>query len=302
MAGMETVLNSDGVRLVEMIDGLSLEQLETGYTFMDDEEFKDLSLRDLSEGMRVYWSEILHRAHLTAATAILRSRRWLSGVVHARAENNLLVFAAALRGLMESAADASTALIDTPLTLARSHSSISEALAGGRTTAMSISSKVEDELIHYSHARGLHGPERANAPQSHKARHVQEYLKIFGDQNADHVRQCYSDLCDLTHPAASSVAMWLSPVDPAGLEFRLSTNQDEAFIAGLLRDYPTVPLELLMFAFNGPVITLNVLNYFTIEDLHTPKLLNWYLDDIPTWTKCRIELDAQSIPPQASLQ
>ncbi len=55
-----------------------------------------------------------------------------------------------------------------------------------------------------------------------------------------------------------------------------------------------------MFAFNGPVITLNVLNYFPIEDLHTSKLLNWHLDGIPAWIKCRSELDREGARPKAS--
>ena len=299
MAGMESVLNPDGVRFVAMVDDLGLERLETQYTFMDDEEYQDLLSLDLSEGMRIYWRETLQRAHLTAATAILRSRHWLSGVQQAMGENNLLLFAAAFRGLMESAADASTALIGTPLTLAQSHPLITEALEG-RATTVYISSELENELIHYSHGRRITGPERAKAPRSHKARDPQEYRKIFGDQNAENVRQCYNDLCDLTHPGASSVWMWLRSIDAAGLEFRLSTQRDEALIAGFLQQYPTITLELLMFAFNAPVIALNVLNYFPVEDLHTPKLLNWHLDGIPGWVKCRDELEAQGIRPKAS--
>ena len=268
---------------------------------MDHEEYQDLMLRDLSEGMRVYWSETLQRAHLAAVTSMLRSRRWLSGMVHATTENNLLVFAAALRGLMESAADASTALISTPLTLVQNHPLITEALEGRATTGYS-SAELENELIHYSHARGIRGSERANAPQSHRARTVQKYLEIFGDQNADVVRQCYSDLCDLTHPGASSVVMWLASDGPAGVDFRLSTHQDKALIVELLRRYPTVPLELLMFAFNAPLIALNVLNYFPVEDLHSPKLLNWNLDGISGWVKCRRELEKLGIEPKTSAQ
>ena len=118
MARIELVLNRDGVRFVELVDDLGLERLETRYAFSDEEEYRELLVRDLSEGMRVYWTETLQRAHLAAVTAILRSRRWLSGVVHAAAENNFLIFSASLRGLMESAADASTAFLGTPLTLA----------------------------------------------------------------------------------------------------------------------------------------------------------------------------------------
>ena len=301
MARTESMLSRDGIRYVAMIDDLGLESLETRYTFMDTEEFRELLEQDVSAGMRVYWSEMLQRAHLTAVTAILRSKRWLSGLQHATGEENLLLFASAFRAFMESAADASTALIGTPWTLARCHSLITEALEG-RATTVSISSELEDELIHYSHGRGLTRADRANAPRSHRVRQPQDYRKILEDQNSDNVKQCYSDLCDLVHPGASSVWMWLDAVDETGLEFRLSARRDEALIAGFLRQYPTIPLELLMFAFNAPAITLNVLNYFPAQDLHTPKLLNWQLDGIPAWTKCRDELQGQGVRPMATTQ
>ena len=302
MAGNVPVLSPDGVRFVQLVDGLGLDQLETRYTIMDDDEYKELLVHDSSAAMQVFWTETLGRAHLTAATAILRSRHWLYGVEQASSGRNLLLFAAALRGLMESAADTSTALIGTPLTLAHRHSAITEALAG-RATTLHLSTGLEDELIHYSHARGLRGPERANAPSSHKARHVQEYLKIFGDLNAENIQRCYGELCDLTHPGASSVTMWLDTDvtdDTAGLEFWLSTCQDEALVADFLRRYPTILMELLIFAFNGPVITLNVLNYFPIEALHTPKLLTWDLEGVPAWSKCRNELEREGAMPRVS--
>ena len=301
MARIESMLNQDGVRYVEMIDDLGLERLETRYTFMDAEEYRALLKRDVSAGMRVYWSEMLQRAHLTAVTAILRSRRWLSGVQHATGEENLLLFASAFRSFLESAADATTALIGTPWTLAHYHPLITEALEG-RATTVSGSEKVEYELIHYSHGRRLTGPDLANAPRSHRVRNPQDYRKILEEQNSDNVRQCYNELCDLVHPGASSVWMWLDAVDENGLEFRLSTQQDEALIAGFLQRYPTIPLELLMFAFNAPAITLNVLNYFLAEDLHTPKLLNWHLDGIPGWMKCHHELEGRGIRLMASVQ
>ena len=269
--------------------------------FSAEEKYRELLLRDVSEGMRVYWAETLQRSHLAAVTSILRSRRWISGIVHAAAENNFLVFSASLRGLMESAADASTAFRGTPLALAHHHSSITECLAGQATTVL-VSSELENELIHYSHARHLKRSERSSAPTSHQARKVQEYLNIFGDQNADNVSRCYRNLCDLTHPGASSVWMWLASEDPTGSAVRLSTRQDEVLIAEFLRQYASMPLELLMFAFNGPLITLNVLNYFSIEDLHTPQLLSWNLDGIPAWTRCREKLGGRGIRPVAAAQ
>ncbi len=98
MAGRVSMLNPEEIRFVEMVDDLGLERLETHYTFMDEEIFRRLLSRDLGEGMRVYWAEMLQRTHLAAVTAVLRSRQWLWGVQHAIAQENFLMFAAGLRG------------------------------------------------------------------------------------------------------------------------------------------------------------------------------------------------------------
>jgi len=109
-------------------------------------------------------------------------------------------------------------------------------------------------------------------------------------------------LCDLTHPGAPSVWMWLTAVDPKGSEFILSTEQDEAIIASFLELHETVLLNVLMFAFNAPVLVLNTLNYFPIIKLHTQELLNHDLDGLAAWTKCRNELEKRGARLQASKQ
>ena len=89
---MESVLSQQAARFVDMVDALALERLQTRYTFMDAEEHRQLLHRDPSEGMRIYWNEMLASVHITAVTAILRSRLWLSGVFSATSDKNLLVF------------------------------------------------------------------------------------------------------------------------------------------------------------------------------------------------------------------
>ena len=85
--------------------------------------------------------------------------------------------------------------------------------------------------------------------------------------------------------------MWLAPVDAKGSEFVLSPEQDEAIIASCLNRYKTVLLNVLMVAFNNPVILLNTLNYFPIKKLHTQELLNHDLDGLAAWRSCRNELE-----------
>ena len=69
-------------------------------------------------------------------------------------------------------------------------------------------------------------------------------------------------------------------------------------ISSFLQEYETIPLELLIFTFNPPIMTLNILNYFSIQDLHTPELLNWNLGGIPGWIKCQSELETKGVRPQ----
>ena len=247
------------------------------------------------------WYETLERAHIAAVTAILRSRTWLSAVLSMSSDRNALAFSAAFRGLLESAADTTTALIGTPMTLAHHFPVISDALSGNATT-IATSPELEDELIHYSHGRYFKRSERATTPESHITRSVHEYLKVFENLNAEQVAQCYRFLCDLTHPGAPSVWMWLTPLDTRGTEYVLSTEPDEAIIADFLEEYETVALDALMFAFNAPVLVLNTLNYFPIEKLHTPELLNHDLDGIAAWRSCRDELERRGSRIQATDQ
>lgn len=245
--------------------------------------------------MQIYWGEILERAHLTAVTGALRSRHWVSAVVAATEAENLLAFAAGFRGLLESAADTSTALGGIPGTLARDHTLVVRALSGELDSPLFIVTEIEDELIHFSYARHLSRSDHSTAPRSHKARHVRDYMNILERGQVTDVVACYRTLCDLTHPGAPSVWMWLEPVNE--LEIALSAHQDKSVISNFLKQYRTTLLELLMFAFNPAIVTLSVLNYFPIKKLHVPALLNWDLSRISLWRKCQDDL--KGVRPQA---
>lgn len=296
---MDSVLKQQAMPFVRVVDSLALKELATRYNFMDLGDYKELLANDVSEGMRVYWSETLERAHIAAVTSILRSRNWLSAVLSMDSDKNALAFSAAFRGLLESAADTTTALIGTPMTLAHNYPVIADALSG-RATRIAASSELEDELIHYSHGRYIERTERDNTPLSHIARSVSEYLKVFENLEAEGVGQCYRFLCDLTHPGAPSVWMWLNPLDTRGMEYVLSTDPDEAIIDTFLKRYETVLIDVLVFAFSAPLLVLNTLNYFPIEKLHTQELVKHDLDGIAAWRSCRDELERRGARIQAT--
>ena len=287
---MDPILRQQAMPFIQLVDGLALNRLTTRYSFMDADEYANLLNRNVGDGMRVYWSETLARAHIASVTAILRSNRWLSAVLSSESDRNALAFAAGLRGLLESAADTTTALIGTPMTLAYYYPTIATALAG-LASNVATSPELEDELIHYSHGRYIRKSERADTPQPHIARFTHEYLTIFEKLKTNNVAECYRFLCDLTHPGASSVWMWLNPVNAKDSEFTLSAEPDGGIIASFLERYEPVLLDVLMFAFNAPVLVLNTLNYFPLKGLHTIGLLSHDLDGIPAWKSCQRELE-----------
>ena len=83
---LKSVLHRQAKPFVALVDSLSLESLTTRYSFVDNEEYAELLTRDVSEGMRIYWTEMLSRAHIAAVTAILRSRHWMSAVLSSYSE------------------------------------------------------------------------------------------------------------------------------------------------------------------------------------------------------------------------
>ena len=300
MSHASLLFGPDAVRFITMIDQLELASRKTRYTFTSTEEYTRIIRSEPSRGMQIYWGEILARAHLTAVTAILRSRHWITAVISAARDNNLLAFAAAFRGLIESAADASTALRSIPGTLARDHSQISRALSGDLGRTFFTVNQIEDQLIHFSHARHLTKAELATAPHSHSALRISDYIEALEKGQVTEVIKLYRTLCDLTHPGASSVWMWLSPVDE--LEFDLAADQDDSVISHFLAEYRKTFLELLMFAFNQAIVTLRVLNYFPMTQFHVPQLLSWNLSGIPLWQKCQKDLKGVRLHVRAPLK
>ena len=144
---------------------------------------------------------------------------------------------------------------------------------------------LENELIHFSHARYLSKGQARGRLEHHKARSTQEYMSILKKEGGvSDVAKCYRELCDLTHPGASSVTMWLGSNRGSLV---LSARQDASIINRYIETYKDTYLGLVMFGFNPAIISLAVLNYFPVKQFHTPALLDWNLSTITAWPKCQ---------------
>src|SRR5262249_41369594 len=158
----------------------------------------------------VYWSEILYRAHMAAASALLRTHRWLAGAVSAIHRPNILSHAANLRGLLEACADTYHSLRVVPGALAGWHAEIRRALAGEQDKVWTTD--LEDTLIHFLYGRKVARGE--TAPDSHRALCSRDYLDSLreafqryaidsaaAELAPSRVGECYGRLCELVHPA-----------------------------------------------------------------------------------------------------
>lgn len=141
------------------------------YSYMPAEEFAQLDR--LETRQRIYWFEILERAHCAALTSLLRLHRWLEAMRTAGEAENYLSFAASFRGLLEAAADSRYSFENVPRMLANGFPYLFEA-AHGRGRDLVLAPELEEALIHFSHARRLSRGE--GAPDAHLAKRMKDYI------------------------------------------------------------------------------------------------------------------------------
>ena len=295
MIDFQTLVDRKATYYIQMIDGLGIEKSDTHYRFMNPIEYEAILASDPKEGMKIYWYEILARCHISSISSVMRTRRWFSAIEDAVRTANLLAFSAAFRGLLESAADTSTSLGHVPLTIAQFHSLINDALSK-QMVGITTCKDLEDELIHFTHARFIPRSERGKVPSSHNVRLTKDYLEILRKGKVVGVDECYRTMCDLTHPGASSVWMWFDWCAEEAFE---SSAKERSIIVDQLRRHREMIPDLLMFGFNPAIVTLKVLSHFPIPEFHTPQISDWNLSSISLWRKCEETL--QNKPKNANV-
>ncbi len=262
-----------------LVDQITEQTQAARYTFLDQEEFVRLAANQPSAGMKVYWTEMLYRAHISAAVSIRRSRAWLDAVVDAQCNRNAMATAAGLRGFIESAADSNDSLSQVPLTIASTASNIRSALSGTLETGV-VNPELEDKLVHFAYARKLRGKDPT--PQQYHAKSAAEYMAEFTWFNAPRVLQLYSQLCEYVHAAAPSVHVFLSTIDE-GLQDIVTHKRDPEL--DLPSDLASSMERVAILALTPPLLVLAVLNFFALPELHTPAATSQVCSGVPMWAK-----------------
>lgn len=295
-SGLEKALTatvgSDGLRLVQVLDHVVSRLRRHRYGFMPLTQFDKLNRRQQYEGRRLYVTEILYRAHFSAATALVRSQRWVYGIAAAKGALNLLSFAASFRGLIESSADALDALRPATLGIAKGWSHIRAALDSTRNRTFVEFGAIEDALIAFMYARRLTPKERSSAPASHAAKSSADYLALLERDSVPRIRDCYALLCQLTHPAADSVLSY-ARFHSSGDLLELWPSADEQRIEEFCAEFSPTGADVIMLGLNPGLVMLKLLNVFHIESVYTNAVDSINVNVIPLWARVHEYLDAQ---------
>ena len=245
----------------------------TTYPFVSERSFIDTIKTDISQGMKMYWIEILLRAHMSASVSILRFERWVDGIIKSFANNNFFVFSASFKSLIESAADTYDTLKDVPYGLAKNSKMITKSILGHQNTIV-ISKELEDVLIDFiSQKEGI--------PNSLRSKSTIHYLKKLENGKSGPLIDFYSKLCGIAQPTASSVAFFLLPNREK--KCILMNGLDEEYIAAFVEGFQSTISDIFQLSLQASFSTLKTLNLFPHEKLHTPIVDQIDLPEIGLW-------------------
>lgn len=241
------------------------------YEYTDLDGFLNIHVKGLSNGdirhsQKIYWQEILLRVHFAAVTSLIRTQKWLSGVVLGKEEKNIFVFSASLRGFLEATVDSYYSLEILPTSLALNFKTINLALKG-ELNQLFISEELESKLIHFQFAKkGKKGVD-ASVNIAHTNT---KYIELFDLENMG-IKALYSELCEVTHPASNSINCFTKEIIVSEHHSYsvTSTETDNDVILEIISKYSEQINSLLKIGISLYCTCLKLLTLFDFENIHS---------------------------------
>jgi hypothetical protein len=277
-----------GAVAAQLCDDLEKDFVGKRFEFMDIEEFR--LIRNHKEKARIYWTEMLFRVFWAAALNLMRHKQWQSACVREATDpSNLLGFAAALRGMLESAQDAWYSLSPVVSSLAE-HQIMIELAINGQVQKFVIAHELEDLLIHFIYGRKLDKKTKGTPPPSHVALEPKDYRNAIGlpDDERERFKALYDYLCGICHPTAYSlIHLWQQ--EPDGI-IQITSGNDLKHIALLCNEYKSTLSLALSLSVTHSALCLKALNWFSLSETKCPAIDRWRFDDVPAWRKANAKL------------
>lgn len=225
-----------------------------------------LSKGDIRESQKIYWQEIMQRVHFATVTSLIRSKKWLEGVVLGLETKNLLLFSSSFRGFLEATVDSYYSLESLPTSMALNFRIINSALKG-ESNEVIVQEEIENKLIHFQFAKKC---KKGIDAEVKIALNNTDYIKSFDLEHMG-IKELYSDLCEVAHPAANSVNCFTKEeiVSENHSYIITSTETDNLVITELIDKYSSQVEHLLKIGLSLYCICLKILTLFEYEDVHS---------------------------------
>jgi len=283
----EKILGADVARsFIPLATDILSKRSNPKYIFLSQQDFDDLFNNDERDANSQYMKEIVYRVHFSAMSSIARNLEWLNGMKSAYEHGLYLPFASSFRSLIESTADSFDSLLAVGLTVAENSVVINERLnKKGKGSNFITITELENDLIHYSHARRLDKNE--NAPDTHKAKSAAAYVRNLDKKTDSNFYDCYGHLCQLTHPAAEGVLHMMPQVDDY---FVFDDKHGIKKIENLIEQYESFFTDLICYAFNPAILALKVINYIDVPSCQSKLIDSINLNNLTAWKRCEAYL------------
>jgi hypothetical protein len=251
-----------------IVDSIIATAQNVEYRFLDNEPV----LHAVDEGKigareinQIVADELLSSAHLAAVSSVIRAQRWFDATSREYKSDNFVGWAACCRGLLEAIGDTAHSLGRTAHNLALNIRLFRSALAG-LEDGIIRPQELEDDLIHFSHARKLSKHERSTEPPAHNALHTVTYIEHLGKTGIQGAGSLYSELCQVGHPARGSLSYLYAPNSDGA--FHIDAARDGRAIREVIERYRPVFRDLPSVAFNPGLLILRVLVKFKRFPVH----------------------------------
>jgi hypothetical protein len=256
------------------------------YSFMSEEDYKDLLSTNLAEANAVYVRELLYRAHLAAVTSLIRALRWSEGCLVAYQSGLFLPFTASCRGLLESVSDAGYSIARMPYSFAEHFQAFQMALRGNFKESLVVAKSIEDPLVHFTEGRRLDRSEKSIFPIEFRAKQPSDYIAETLEKYEPYgFYEWYSELCEYAHPAGNSVGYLLRQREE-DRNLELLPSSDSLHFDKFLLNHKSRLNTVLRYQLQISLITLKVLAQYSISELRSNVVGALDLSEYELWRKC----------------
>lgn len=245
-----SVFGPTGITYMEILKGLHDEWSKTPLYFSSDTHLKE---QEPAEKIRLSTLNVLENIRLSAMISLLRNFRWLQGINSATVSGNYLVFCGAFRGFLLAAADTWFSMKDFSYSLANSAEVFYKQLTKNSGIQVALFEEWEKTFQHFLLAK------KENTSRHLIAKSDASYIRKLGEGRNDNlIYECYSELCEITHPASSSLSLFYLFDENKGTEIK--TDNDANYINSFCEKYKDIIPVILSRGINPSLLALGSVN------------------------------------------